>query len=277
MDKESAMREITLEERKQLMLSIMDEIDAFCRENALTYFLVGGTLLGAVRHKGFIPWDDDMDIGLPRKDYERLIREFRSKSGNVRIYDYRNKEGYIWPCAKAVADNTVLYEQHNRRRPLGVFVDIFPFDGFRGTEAAIRKRIRKVRILTGMLGLKHLQFDRRRSILKNALTALGRGMYLIPDRLLISAIHSASADSTDFQDCDFVCCFTGSYGFGEINKAENFCATSAAEFEGRTYRIPVGYDAYLTGIYGDYMTPPPKDKQITHHMAEAYWKEKGRE
>ena len=131
------MREITLAEKKQLMLSVMDEIDAFCRENGLTYFLVGGTLLGAVRHKGFIPWDDDMDIGLPRKDYERLIREFRSGSGKVRVFDFRNKEDYFWPSAKAVAENTVLYELDDRKHPIGVFIDVFPFDGFVGPREEI--------------------------------------------------------------------------------------------------------------------------------------------
>ena len=267
------LKEISLAEKKQIMLSIMDEIDAFCTENKLTYFLVGGTLLGAVRHKGFIPWDDDMDIGLPRKDYERLIQSFQSKSGRVRIEDYRNTPGYIWPIAKAVADDTVMYEQHNRRRPIGVNIDIFPFDGFHGSEAQIRRRVLKVSALKNMLALKHLQPDRQCSFLKNAVTLMGRVLYLIPDRVLIGAIQHASINMADYADCDYVCCFTGSYGMGEINRAENFYTTETGLFEGRLFRIPVGYDSYLTGIYGDYMTPPPIEKQVTHHMAEAYWKE----
>ncbi len=266
------MKEISLAEKRQIMLSIMDEIDAFCTENNLTYFLVGGTLLGAVRHQGFIPWDDDMDIGLPRKDYEKLIKSFQSKSGRTRILDYRNTQGYFWPSAKAVSDDTVLYELNNRKHPIGVFVDVFPFDGFVGTKKEIVRLNRRVCFYKKILTLKHLKLDNRRRVEKNAIVTVGRLLYLIPDKLLIKAIHRRAGNETNFVDCDFVCNYTGAWGQREISRAENFYNTVSMPFEGREYRIPVGFDEYLSTIYGDYMTPPPKEKQITHHVSKAYWK-----
>ena len=267
------LKEIGLAEKKQIMLSVMDEIDAFCTENKLTYFLVGGTLLGAVRHKGFIPWDDDMDIGLPRKDYERLIQSFQSKSGRVGVYDHRNRRGYFWPSAKAIAENTVLYELDDRRHPIGIFIDVFPFDGFAGTREEIVRLQRRTGFYKNLLTMKHLKINRERPLLKNILVAAGRLLYLIPDRLLIETIHKYAGNEADFADCDYVCNFTGAWGEREISSSANFLSTTRLPFEGRAYCVPVGYKEYLSTVYGDYMTPPPKEKQITHHASRAYWKE----
>lgn len=267
------LREVLINEKKQLMLSIMDEIDDFCRINHLTYFLVGGTLLGAVRHQGFIPWDDDMDIGLPRRDYQVLISNFKSESGNVQINDYHSSKHYKWASAKAYDKRTILIELGDEVNTTGVFVDVFPFDAIQGNKKIAMKETKKKKLWKDVLALKHLKIDKRRSILKNIIIIFGKLLYVIPDRYIIQKINSSEKCPIDFKDCAYVCNFTGAWGIRELTSSKNFLSTIDADFEGRKYKIPVGYDDYLKTVYGDYMTPPPKEKQVSHHSSVAYWKE----
>lgn len=269
-------QEITIEEKKQIMLSIMDEIDEFCRSRGIEYFLVGGTLLGAIRHKGFIPWDDDMDIGLPRKDYQKLIESFHSKSGNVQIYDYKSATSYKWASAKAIDNRTVLIEIGDEKNKTGVFIDVFPFDGIAGDRAMAEKKVKRIKIIKDLLTLKHLRIEGDRSLFKNFLVLLGKLLLVIPDRFFIARINASEKEPLDFENCQYVCNFTGAWGMRELTESNNFRLTIDTEFEGRKYKIPIGYDDYLKTVYGNYMTPPPKEKQVSHHSSVAYWKEKSR-
>lgn len=265
------MREIGIEEKKAIMLSMMDEIDSFCRGSGIPYFLVGGTLLGAIRHKGFIPWDDDIDIGVPREYYDRLLNEFVSTSGNVSIIDYRISKNYIWASAKAIDTRTVLIEQNNFKYPIGVFIDIFPFDHINGTYEDAIGKVKRNSLFKNILTIKHMRVSRNRSILKNIGVVLGKVFYIVPDRILIARINNNSK-SNKSGDNAYICNFAGAWGVREISKASDFSSVIDAVFEGRKYMIPVGYDDYLRTVYGDYMTPPPKEKQVTHHDNVAYWR-----
>ena len=260
-------------DKKLIMLEIMDEINDFCMKNNLEYFLVGGTLLGAIRHKGFIPWDDDIDIGLPRKDYIKLMDCFESTSGNVCIADYHNNSKHKWANGKAYNKRTILIENGDKKRAIGVFVDVFPFDGLSGTRQCAEKEVRRKTLYNDLLALKHLRVNKSRPLKKNILIALGKLLYILPDTFFISRINASEKDPRDIKDCDYVCNFTGAWGVRELTLSKNFRTTINAEFEGRIYKIPIGYDDYLKTVYGDYMTPPPKEKQVSHHSSVAYWKE----
>lgn len=266
-------REILPDEKKSIMLSIMDEIDSYCREHHIEYYLVGGTLLGAIRHKGFIPWDDDMDIGLSRKDYNRLISEFNSKSGNVQIADYKNTAHYKWASAKAYDNRTVLIELGDTKNVTGVFVDLFPLDGIIGEKKTVQKEVLRKKRWKDILTLKHLKIDEKRPMYKNLIVLLGRVLYLIPDTFLIKQINASDKNPIAFEKCRYVCNFCGAWGIRELTKSRNFMSAIDAEFEGRKYRIPIGYDDYLKTVYGEYMSPPPKEKQVSHHSSVSYWKE----
>ncbi len=128
-------KEITLEEMKGIELNILKQIHELCISQGFRYFLIGGTLLGAVRHKGFIPWDDDIDIGMPRSDYERFIEYCSSNEVPFKLVCNKTDPNYGYLFAKAVDRNTVLIEENANKdgAELGIYVDIFPIDGLGNT------------------------------------------------------------------------------------------------------------------------------------------------
>ena len=267
------MKIINDSELKLIMLSILNEIDDFCRNNNLTYFLVGGSLLGAIRHKGFIPWDDDIDIGLPRKDYEVFLQKFRSTSGNVEIRSPYNQKHFIWPSSKAIDNRTVSIELGNIKSAIGVYVDVFPFDYIPGTYEQAKNTVIHIKKWKDALTLKHLLLDKNRSVLKNLVVIFGKGLYLVPDCVFIEEINKLRLNKNNEDTCDYICNLCGAWGIRELTKAAFFSETLDISFEGHIFRAPIGYHEYLTTVYGDYMTPPPPEKQVSTHSSISYWKE----
>ena len=120
-------KELSLEEKKKILVSILSEVHNFCDENNLKYFLPGGTLIGAVRHKGFIPWDDDIDIYMPRNDYEKFLCEFNKESERYQVISLKT-DGYYLPFGKVIDTKTVLIENVDSDYKMGIYLDIFPLD-----------------------------------------------------------------------------------------------------------------------------------------------------
>lgn len=265
------MKEISLYEKKQLMLEILDEVDKFCRKNEIKYFLTYGSLLGAVRHKGYIPWDDDLDIALLRKDYDRLINEFNSVSGNMNILDYRRRNNYIWPYAKIVHNRTILVESNNYKASIGVFIDVFPLDNIIGSLDEVKNYVNKISKWQKILTVKHLEVLKKRAFLKNLIIIICRVFKIIPDKLLIRKIETMSKKYISHTNSKYVCSLCGAYGIKEIALRKNFEIAVNHIFEGRYYYIPIGYDNYLNNLYGDYMTLPSIEKRVSTHSSKEYW------
>jgi lipopolysaccharide cholinephosphotransferase len=262
---------IGMDERKQILLGIMDEIHEYCVNNDITYFLCGGTLLGSIRHSGFIPWDDDMDIVLLREDYDRLIRDFVSSSGNIRIATYENTNKYFYAYAKAEDRRTVLVEAGAEKVDLGINIDVFPLDMLADDLKQAQCVLKKILVWKNICTLKHLHFAKKRGKKKNIIILFGKVFYAIPDNVIAKIIDLRSKAKSQ-TSCKYVAACSGAWGLREITKYEYFSQVLKHKFENREYMIPVGYKEYLTDVYGDYMTPPPKEKQITHHEAKAYWR-----
>ena len=261
---------VTTDELKSCILEVMDELDRFCRDNNIRYFLVGGTLLGAVRHKGFIPWDDDIDVAMLREDYEKFCKLFHSKNGYV-LKCIQQDPTYYLPFAKLIDPRISLYENIHKAPEIGAYVDIFPLD-------YIEKDSLKVAAFYGnsiikkLEDLKYMQLRKDRPLWKNALILAGRLLCFrsLPkiakdrERRALAVAHS--------EPTEWITSLHGAWGIREIVTAQHFAETTEYSFEGRRYLGPVDADTYLTSIYGDYMTPPPPEKQVTHHSFTATWK-----
>ncbi len=250
------------------LLEMLRWFDGFCRENQLRYYAVGGTLLGAVRHGGFIPWDDDIDLAMPRKDYEKL----QSLMGDKRLDNYLLEspktadDSFCYPFCKLYDTTTTLIE--HKRKPLkrGVFLDIFPLDGVGNDLEEGKRRLRRI--------LKQYYFyisliggiRKGRSVFKNAVVLAAR---IIPKRIVNPTQVRIKLDrmcaQDDFDRSLWVGNLLGAWGERELVSRTIIGVPVGYPFENMTVMGVERYDEYLTNIYGDWRQLPPKEKQVTHH------------
>ncbi len=250
------MREITsLSEIQTLELNIFRKVDRFCRDNHIKYFLDGGTLLGAIRHKGFIPWDDDIDIYMPRKDYQKFKELFPqlNEDKELQVVSWDTKTFYGRPMAKVIDLRTVLIEtNYHGDDPLGVFIDIFPLDGVPS------------KALWRFFHEKYLHFLKRLLYMK----------LIYPKSLPLSSKQICrwmedSAKSTDYNSADIITCYAS---FFKVFKKECFDDVIELPFCDIQAYVPVGYDEILKELYGDYMKLPPESQRIPRHEFTLYWR-----
>ena len=266
-------RPVTAEENRQLMLGAMDAIHSYCEANGLRYYLAYGTLLGAVRHKGFIPWDDDVDIVMPRRDYEKFIREFRTEP--YQVMHPALTPGYYYPFAKVVDSRTELWEEKlDAPIPLGTYIDIFPLDGCGDDRQAAFDLITKKTYPWWRLWVMKLR-DRKK---KRAWYQQG-AMYVIKGLLKpvsnkrIALARDRIAQLCGDMDTSRYCASTVEMVRPEeIVETEVYRDSVLLSFEGRKYRAPARYEELLRGSYGDYMTPPPPDQRVPAHHFTVTWK-----
>lgn len=250
------MREITeLSEIQDLEMKILEKIDRFCRLNRITYYLDGGTLLGAVRHKGFIPWDDDIDIYMPRKDYQRFKTLFQKDLPfeELEVVSWDTKTFYGRPMAKVIDRRTELIEtKYHGDDPIGAFIDIFPLDGVPQNKAYYFFHEKYMHFLKRLLYLKAIYPKTVPFSTKQ-----------------ISKWMEKSAASTDYDTAKRITCYASF--FKEFEK-EWFNETVEMPFGSIVALAPKGYDPLLREIYGDYMKLPPKEQQVPHHEYTLFWK-----
>ena len=265
------MRKVGLEEMKRIQLEILDDVDRFCRETGLRYSLCGGTLLGAVRHKGYIPWDDDIDILMPREDYETFIRTYRSDKNTV--LDLRKEGTTVEVVVKVSRNGTWMTDQTLGRTLWGINIDIFPVDGIPDdfgkhcdTILALRDKLSRICPFYRVVGSRKWRW-----FLKYCLKRL---VYFYPGTFLgLKRRIDTLASSYTLSECNLAGAVLGSYGRREAVRKEVFLEYGDIPFEDRSYRAVLDYDQYLKSLYGDYMQPPPKEKQVSHHLYDAYIEE----
>lgn len=269
------MRTITdYTELRKIQMDILSYVDKVCHEQNIKYSISGGTLIGAVRHKGFIPWDDDIDIMLTRQEYDKLVKALSGDyedSKPYKILTHSISKDFQFPYAKIVDERTILRENVKGCKDFGVFVDVFPIDCI--PKSGVNLLFSRMRFLYNILILKRLTTNRKRSFLKNATIKLSQ-IILAPvssDRILDEM--DAIARKAGRQTTDKMACLVWGYGKKEIIPAGVHQKHCMLPFEDRTYMAIADYNTYLTNLYGDYMKLPPKDKQISHHDFEAYWKD----
>jgi lipopolysaccharide cholinephosphotransferase len=272
------MKEITLDELKKIELGILEEIDKICKEQNIRYSLCGGTLLGAIRHGGFIPWDDDIDIFMPRPDYNRFVEYCSKNSTPFALLCNKTDERYGYLFAKAMAKNTVIKEENNNPKniDMGVYVDVFPIDGLADTREEAEKKFSKSRFKRELLVANNWKKFFRSKTRKWYYEPIRFAFFILsrfarPNKL-ISAIEKIYPEEL-FENSKYCATICGSYRDREIAEKEVYTEFVDIQFEGKTFKGLAHYDKYLSNIYGDYMKLPPKEKQVSHHMFEAYYKE----
>lgn len=260
------MKNINIDELRKIQLDILDDIAMFCEENKLTYFLSYGTLLGAIRHNGYIPWDDDIDIAMPRPDYECFLKKFNHRESVYKVIHYSNNKSYNLPFAKVHDTRTAMWEYMYKKEDFGVYVDIFPLDG-----SPKHGCFRFINYYLNMfLNTKKAILDDSRPMSKNYMMRIGKILLYPISSGVICSLMDKIGSIYDYEKSPKV-------GLTILNVKEEIDKsllekTLYHSFEDRSYRIPEGYEGYLKELYGDYMKLPPKEKQVTHHTFKAWWK-----
>lgn len=268
------MIELQLEQLKQIELDILKSFHQYCTKHNLRYFLTGGTLLGAVRHKGFIPWDDDIDVFMPRFDYEKFISSFPADPLNktLQVATTTSLKGYYLPFAKLMRRDTVLKEQVSSKLQLGVYMDIFPLDNMSDDYETACKLFHTTSYLRKMLALKNITFSSSRTYWKNLVLLIGKmSICCLPRTYILKKLTKKARIYENEQLSRFVCATVmGTYGIKEILEGECYSQTVLLPFENGVFYAPKGYHIILEHFYGNYMQLPPKEKQKTHHSFKAY-------
>lgn len=277
------MKEMTTREVQQMSLDILQDFHNFCVKNGLHYSLSGGTLLGAIRHNGFIPWDDDIDVQMPRPDYDKFIHTYKSDKGykvySREILGFAEKNmvyshARICDTRKTIVDTGIIPWISDQ---VGIWIDILPCDGISFQKEIAKNHLRKIKILLHLsywVGIRYSTW----SNIKKGRTAKAKLKFFVKKVLSYFIWSDPLVDlyilrrKYDYVSSDYFF-VTPHYGMGEWQPKKNMEDFILHKFEDYEFYIMSGWDANLKSLYGDYMKLPPEDKRVTHDFNRYYWKD----
>lgn len=266
------MKQMDLQEMKKIQIEMLKYLDSVCRKNDIKYSLIGGSLIGAIRHKGMIPWDDDIDIILLRDEYNKLVTILENtNSENYKVLTYENTLEYKYPYAKLVDMRTYMYEHDtNKVADLGVYVDIFAYDYLPASnferklwyyKRDIVKRFNREKILNHSY-CNNIKVKVIRMLLK-CFPTLGN-----------PKCYDKISQQYNKRKTEYLLSNWPAYGYDkELQFARNFEEFIDGEFEGLKIMIFKNYDDILSTTFGDYMKFPPLEKRVSHHKYDVFWRE----
>lgn len=263
--------EVTPEQVKEIGYRILCDVAAFCEKNDIQYSLACGTALGAIRHNGFIPWDDDVDICMPRPDYECFLDMYASKQ--YELYDTRYQKDYPYAFAKVCDRNTVLIDDIEEPCRFGIYIDVFPIDGLPKSKAMRKKHMKMLNWDLRVLSWKRMSRDKKLDIPhKLILLAAKSILHVVPVRFLLRKLEY-DVKRYSYTRSDYVGHLVSPSPWGTDVKPKSVFENPVRQiFEDREFFVPGDADKYLTLEYGDYMQLPPKEKQVAKHDFIAYYK-----
>ena len=265
--------EVNLKELQQVELDILKEFIRVCNELNVKYFLDSGTLLGCIRHGGFIPWDDDIDISMPREDYEIFLKKGQKLlKDKYFLQTYKTDPEYTMGFAKIRNSETTFIESSVKNLKInhGVYIDIFPLDGY-NDKNKIRNFLNKK-----VFALYNLQINKKYDFKIVHKNNINQKLALILSNLLYGGKSVSSllekkekiAKKYSINDTGKVYCFFYNTTTDLKMDSSIFEEGITKKFENIDVIVPKKYDEYLKIMYGDYMTLPPKEKRIAHHYNE---------
>ena len=258
------MKLLSHAEIQKALADILKDVDSFCREKGIRYSLAYGTLIGAVRHKGFIPWDDDIDILMPRPDFERFVAEYKGRRYKC-LYGTHDSEADFVNFFAKVHDPSTVSKEGGKYYRFGLNIDIFPVDGKPSDPE------------------KHMAWEKYLCKQTHRMRLRYKPLFSSPLLAVVEAhIHSLDwwfnhceslLKTYPFEDSDYCGAVSVVYnGCVEVFPRSMFEQYTELEFEGRKYKAFSQWDAFLRQQFGDYMQLPPEDKRKTHNL-EVYLKE----
>lgn len=264
------MRELNREEIKKIQVGILKEVASFCEDHHIKYSLAYGTLLGAVRHGGFIPWDDDIDIMMPRNDYERFVTEYRSDI--FKVYNCKLSPKYDYVATKISDERTVCVENIRATHEIGINVDLFPIDNLPFSYKEFCRMCRKINLYQNIYLVKTVRFSNKRRWYKNITLVLFSTLFtLVPNRYVLKSIDRLSS-LNEKEITGKAGCLISIYNIREFFGEEVFQSYIKLPFENCLFYVIKDYHQYLTRIYGSYMTMPPREKRVSTHEFSGYLK-----
>ena len=266
------MKEIGIDELRLIQLDMLNDIHAFCMDHQINYSLAFGTLLGAVRHKGYIPWDDDVDIMMPREDYNRFIRSYGNQI--YKIADMFVNPDYVDSFAKVEDTRTVIEEyEEGGSFVFGVYIDVFPVDYVPDNLSERKAFYKKKRMWNVLYELKRIKVKKGRSFVKNLALMVGHRLLFFISRRQLAHKLSELASKYQGQKTTFMGIVAPADSRIEEAVPSN-CFEEYIElpFENINVMSIKNYDCYLSAAFGDYMQLPPEEKRVSHHVFKAYWR-----
>lgn len=274
------MREMTLKDIQNVSLDILQDVHKFCVENNIKYTLQGGTLIGAIRHKGFIPWDDDIDIAMPRPDYDRFIRTYHSSLG-YKVFSrelLETKDVYI--AYTRVCDMKRTFVDYKNLpwnvESTGVWIDVFPLDGVDEIEDEWKKRynqIKKYARIGSYLRLSYRPFAMNKTISSRWRWLLAKTIsklysFDVIDKQIGLCRKVLFGNTSRYCNCSLI-----KYGLRECHSKSVIECLILVPFEDKEFYVMSKYDEALSEKYGNYMQLPPVSQQVHGHGGKYYWLE----
>lgn len=244
---------MSVEDIKKSQFGVLKHLKEICEKYHLRYYLCGGTLLGAVRHKGYIPWDDDIDVFVELEDLEKLVDIMKSDR-DYSLISFLDKDSDYYDEISLMVDNNTIYDTNHFPIQLttGVSIDIFYISGMPKEQNELEKYVDEVKRLDQLRWNKLYSEDECRKATDELISYLKRYR---------------------FDECENVGCILAPHFMREILPKSTFAHKTELKFETEYFSVPEKYEFYLNRMYGNYMKLPPKEKQVSHHYFNAYYKE----
>jgi len=255
---------------KRVELSLLQAFVSVCDRLQLRYFLLGGTLLGAVRHKGFIPWDDDIDIGMPRQDFERFLSRAQAYLPEEYFLQTHKTDPMFPFCHAKLRDSrTTFIEKSVAHLDMhhGVYIDIFPLDFCpEGKLSRLAFMLKRQLLFLRVRPVFAIPACQRRCAVLELGAKAAAALLSLKYKSYGEALEALEDLYRKTPSSRFVANFCGAYGRREIVPADCFKEAVCLPFEGMQLAAPKEYDRYLRHIYGEYLTLPPEEKRLPHRV-----------